>query len=154
MFNLYLATNSSNSIVNRRYIDNLFRINIEFLSRILEVKRLTTNNIIDVMSSWTACEAFADVLDTTIGIPDSDLHIYLSTIDVNYYNYDSVCRRNTSSLPFLSPRFAIIYFNPNQIQMVPVPMLNKLITIHLQQILDSFIRILGISFRSSFYWID
>ncbi len=61
------------------YVESLVVINIKFFSKILKVNRMTTNNI---HPTGLNCDVLSiPNNDKTVGIPNSDLHIY-----VNSYN--------------------------------------------------------------------
>ncbi len=61
------------------YVESLLNINIQFFSKILKVNRMTTNNI---HPTGLNCDGLSiPTIDMTIGIPNSDLHIYVNSLN-------------------------------------------------------------------------
>jgi hypothetical protein len=111
--------------MNISYIESIVEINIEFFRRLLKVKRKTTNNIYPTSASCGGISV--PNKDRTIGIPNSDLHIYLipQTSSTDAFVDGDVCAFLDYQSIFPGVTFAYIMIDPSFIPTGSGPGFNR-----------------------------
>jgi hypothetical protein len=100
-------------------------INIEFFRRLLKVKRKTINNIYPTTASCGGISV--PDKDRIIGIPSSDLHIYLipQTTSTDAFVDGDICAFHDYQNIFPSVAFAYLMINPSFVSTGSGPGFNR-----------------------------
>ncbi|EGR30810.1 leishmanolysin family protein, putative [Ichthyophthirius multifiliis] len=137
------------------HIKSLIETSIQYFQNLIKVTPSLSNNIFPNNWPLNCLNITVPQLDYTIGIPNSDLHIYITYIDSNLSNSAQVLASATfcSIDPiYRRPNFGVIQYNIAI--MKQQSMTNKIFKDRLEVTIHEILHILGFSQYGMGYWVD